>query len=75
VIAHHRPGLDYIGKYAAKFKYALFDPRLSMLERFVYVRINATKPRALDAAIDAVKTACVRWIHEVAAGVGDWVIG
>ncbi len=70
VMAHHGPGINFARKNTAEFQNSLFDPELAVLEASLGVRINATQPRAPHAAIDAVESACVIWLYELAAGLG-----
>jgi hypothetical protein len=55
MITHDSPRVDAAGKNAAQLQNALFNPRLSMLERLAGVFILTAKPRAAHAAINAVK--------------------
>ena len=70
VVAHNRPGVNTAGENLAQLQNACLDPRLSMLETFAEVFIQATQPRSTYAAIDAVKRSGLRGVNKLAAGLG-----
>ena len=70
VIAHDGPRVDSAGKDVAQFQDAFFDPRLAVLERLLGVFVFAAQPGSANAAVDAVKSACLSGIYKLAAGLG-----
>ena len=70
VVAHNRPGVNTAGENLAQLQNAGFNPRLSMLETFAEVFIQATQPRSTHAAVDAVRRSGLCWVNKLAAGLG-----
>ena len=64
VVAHNRPGVNTAGENLAQLQNAGFSPRLSMLETFAEVFVQATQPRSAHAAI--------AWGQQVGCGAGSW---
>ena len=70
VVAHNRTGVNTAGENLAQLQNACLDPRLSMLETFAEVFIQATQPRSTYAAVDAMKRSGLRGVNKLAAGLG-----
>ena len=70
VVAHDRPRVHAAGKNLAQLQNACLDPRLSMLETFAEVFVQATQPRSAHAAVDAMKRSGLGWVNKLAAGLG-----
>ncbi len=69
VVAHNRSGVHPTGENVAKLQNAGFNPRLSMLETFAEVFVQAAQPRPANTAIYAVKSPRLSWIYKLAAGL------
>ena len=72
VVAHNRPGVNTAGENLAQLQNACLDPRLSMLETFAEVFIQATQPRSTYAAVDAMKRSGLGWVNKFGCGAGSW---
>ena len=70
VVAHNRPVVNTAGENLAQLQNACLDPRLSILETFAEVFIQATQPRSTYAAVDAMKRSGLSWVNKLAAGLG-----
>ena len=53
----------------SEFQNTGFNPRLSVLETFAEVFVQAAQPRSAHAAVDAVKGARLGWVNKLAAGL------
>ena len=74
MVAHYRVGINAAGENCAQFQNALLDPGLAVLETCLRKFIFAAQPGAAHAAIDAVVGAGLRWVYELAAGLGHCAI-
>ena len=70
MIAHDRPGVNTTGENVVQLQNACLDPRLSMLEAFAEVFIQAAQPRTAHAAAHALKCARLGWIDKLTARLG-----
>ena len=70
MVAHNRPGVNTAGENFAQLQNAGFSPRLSMLETFAKVFVQATQPRSAHAAVDPMKRSGLRGVNKLAAGLG-----
>ena len=69
MIAHHSTSVNSAGKNVVQRQNTRFDPRLSVLETFAEVFIEAAQPRPAHAAVEAVKRSGLSGIDELAAGL------
>jgi len=70
MIAHDGPGVNAAGKNLAEFQNAGFNPRLSVVEAFAEVFVQAAQPRSAHAAAHAVKCSGLGGIDELVARLG-----
>ena len=70
VVAHNRPGVNTAGENLAQLQNACIEPKLSVLEAFVEIFIQATQSRSAHAAVDAMKRSGLSWVNKLAAGLG-----
>ena len=69
MVAHNHPGVHPTGENVAKLQNAGFNSRLSMLETFAEVFVQAAQPRSAHTEVDAMKCARLRGVDELAAGL------
>ena len=70
VVAHDRLRVHAAGKKIPHLQNARLDPKLSMLETFAEIFVQATQPRSAHSAIDAVKRSGLGGVNNLAAGLG-----